>query len=163
MGGSSKRQLADGSWIRPNTIGKLRRLRLPLPPLVFHLERAGEARPTMLLAQRGKCRGFGGRAPVSQSTDSCAGNYRWEGCARHTAHPTTPAALIWWAGLGHPAKESYNSRAGRRPSRQGYSPFWSGRRTTTAAKSRRSGCGFSLCRARLHPGLRASPGRGRGS
>jgi hypothetical protein len=41
MGGSGKRQLADGSWIRPNTIGKLRRLRLPPPPLVFRLERAG--------------------------------------------------------------------------------------------------------------------------
>jgi len=33
MGGRGKRQLADGSCILPNTIGKLRRLRLPLPPV----------------------------------------------------------------------------------------------------------------------------------
>jgi len=32
MGGSGKRQLADGSSICPNASGKLRRLRLPLPP-----------------------------------------------------------------------------------------------------------------------------------
>jgi hypothetical protein len=38
MGGSGKRQLADGSWTHSHTIGKLRRLRVPLPPLVFYLE-----------------------------------------------------------------------------------------------------------------------------
>lgn len=32
MGGSGKRLLADGSHILPNTIGRLRRLCLPLPP-----------------------------------------------------------------------------------------------------------------------------------
>ena len=34
MGGSGKRQLADGAPVLRNTIGKLRRLRLPLPPLL---------------------------------------------------------------------------------------------------------------------------------
>jgi len=33
MGGSGKRKLADGSLMSRNTIGKLRRLRLPLPPV----------------------------------------------------------------------------------------------------------------------------------
>jgi len=32
MGGSGNRQLADGACVGPKTIGKLRRLRLPLPP-----------------------------------------------------------------------------------------------------------------------------------
>jgi hypothetical protein len=40
MGGSGKHQLADGSWMQPNAIGKLRTLRLPLPPVPFQLERA---------------------------------------------------------------------------------------------------------------------------
>jgi len=33
LGGSGKRKLADGSRVLWNTIGKLRRLRLPLPPV----------------------------------------------------------------------------------------------------------------------------------
>jgi len=32
MGGSGKRKRADGSHVPRNTSGKLRRLRLPLPP-----------------------------------------------------------------------------------------------------------------------------------
>jgi len=35
LGGSGKRMLADGVRMQPNTIGKLRRLRLPLPPVVI--------------------------------------------------------------------------------------------------------------------------------
>jgi hypothetical protein len=38
-GGSGKRQLADGSGILRDTIGKLRRLRLPLLPVALYLER----------------------------------------------------------------------------------------------------------------------------
>ncbi len=37
-GGSSKRMLADGSWLHLHTIGKLRRPRLPLPPGFTKLE-----------------------------------------------------------------------------------------------------------------------------
>ena len=33
MGGSGKRKLAEGSHLLRNAIGKLRRLRLPLPPV----------------------------------------------------------------------------------------------------------------------------------
>jgi len=33
-GGSGKRWLADGSWMLRNAIGKPRRLRLPLPPMI---------------------------------------------------------------------------------------------------------------------------------
>jgi len=40
-GGSGKRQLADGACVYPKTIGKLRRLRLPLPPIAVHLDRGG--------------------------------------------------------------------------------------------------------------------------
>jgi hypothetical protein len=36
LGGSGKRQLADGSCLRLYAIGKLRRLRLPLPPIARH-------------------------------------------------------------------------------------------------------------------------------
>jgi hypothetical protein len=32
VGGSGKHKLADGSCLRIDTIGKLRRLRLPMPP-----------------------------------------------------------------------------------------------------------------------------------
>jgi len=37
VGGSGKRQLVDGSYLRLDTIGKLRRLRLPLPPAFTNL------------------------------------------------------------------------------------------------------------------------------
>ncbi len=32
LGGSGKRSLPMASWMQPSTIGKLRRLRSPLPP-----------------------------------------------------------------------------------------------------------------------------------
>jgi hypothetical protein len=41
MGGSGKRQLADGVCVWPKTIGKLRRLRLPLLPMALHLDGGG--------------------------------------------------------------------------------------------------------------------------
>jgi len=48
MGGSGKRQLADGVYVCPKTIGKLRRLRLPLPPIALHLDRGASPRPSAL-------------------------------------------------------------------------------------------------------------------
>ena len=45
VGGSGKRQLADGSCQRLNTIGKLRRLRLPLPPGIHQISVAGALQP----------------------------------------------------------------------------------------------------------------------
>ena len=41
MGGSGKRSLPMARGICVNAIGKLRRLRLPLPPAAFHVERTG--------------------------------------------------------------------------------------------------------------------------
>jgi len=41
MGGGGKRQLADGSYLRLNAIGKLRRRRLPLPPGIRQISVVG--------------------------------------------------------------------------------------------------------------------------
>jgi hypothetical protein len=41
MGGSGKRRLADGSYLRWDVIGKLRRLRLPLPPDIHKINMVG--------------------------------------------------------------------------------------------------------------------------
>ncbi len=42
VGGSGKRQLTDGSFVHLDAIGKLRSLRLPLPPGHHNSARAGE-------------------------------------------------------------------------------------------------------------------------
>ena len=42
MGGSGKRSLPMACGIRVKTIGKLRRLRLPLPPIFSHVHMGGE-------------------------------------------------------------------------------------------------------------------------
>jgi len=81
MGGSGKRQLADGACICRKTIGKLRRLRLPLPPIALHLERDGWGLPhgiivivliCTLLAAAVPCRAcFSIVVGKDASTDGC--------------------------------------------------------------------------------------------
>ncbi len=61
VSGSGKRQLADGSCLRLDTIGKLRRLRLPLPPGIHQISMAGVLPCYRLNAP--KAQGFGDGGP----------------------------------------------------------------------------------------------------